>query len=638
MKGKIYNANPGETIKIISSKIQQNLGKKKLNKKRKKKIIHERIEKIKNGKFKNSDLKYLIRGIDFIQIVGETGIENAIRKASISKEDVDPKTLKMLTMLRLGKGAFFDFLDIYKQNKLAEYNTQREIASLEQLYEIIQSSRDEGITRKQTRKEFDENGKEIEIESEIPMSELEVANILKEYRNKIYTLQDNKFRDMLNLGMSITSLLGAINQERKNSKSGVYTLSIGALVNVGTFFAKRFVTKDYGRIVGEEDRKVRRLEEDLILNEPISEQDEKNKKNEIIRGMKRTRMKEDAIAYKVDIINAINAVATTLIVGKSGMEKLKESSDLNPQVLAKIMLDINSNYDLIRSITRNVAQIYDFKMMSTKTKQIEEIVEDIVKQIEEKQDPLVEIEQPFDKLEIKDFKGKFYKEKDAKTGKETFKHTINIPEFSMKRGQVVLLSGKSGRGKSTFLKLLKRGNIDNRNCIKIDENKTVDKLGNQFIAIKADKDLGINTNVLKQIIGKESLSEPNQEEMERLTQVLTSVNLNTENIIEELASKSYAQFSTGQKKRLVLAQVLYKSVEKPSVILVDEPVGNVEDELIKEQLKTIAETIRDIGSMGIIVTHRVDVAKKYVDKHYEIGEDGKMTQIEMKKEENEKEK
>ena len=97
--------------------------------------------------------------------------------------------------------------------------------------------------------------------------------------------------------------------------------------------------------------------------------------------------------------------------------------------------------------------------------------------------------------------------------------------------------------------------------------------------------------------------------------------------LQELSTKDYSQFSTGQKKRLVLAQILYRASDKPSIILVDEPVGNVEDGLIDSQLNAITQVIKNVGAMGIIVTHRVDLASRYVDKHYHIGDDGVMREI-----------
>ena len=60
-------------------------------------------------------------------------------------------------------------------------------------------------------------------------------------------------------------------------------------------------------------------------------------------------------------------------------------------------------------------------------------MENIVSQIEEKQDPLVEVQKPFEKLEIKDFKGKFYQQKSSETGKIRYRTEIEVPEFSIKK-------------------------------------------------------------------------------------------------------------------------------------------------------------------------------------------------------------
>ena len=147
------------------------------------------------------------------------------------------------------------------------------------------------------------------------------------------------------------------------------------------------------------------------------------------------------------------------------------------------------------------------------------------------------------------------------------------------------------------------------------------------MAIKADKDLGTNGNVLKELVGKESVSDISEEEMQKLETVLKDICLDKEGILQELSTKDYSQFSIGQKKRLVLAQILYRASDKPSIILVDEPVGNVEDGLIDSQLNAITQVIKNVGAMGIIVTHRVDLASRYVDKHYHIGDDGVMREI-----------
>lgn len=616
--GKKYISNIGQTAKIITSKIKTNLGSKP--KKRK----YTRIEKFKTGKFKNSDLIYIIRGIEFLEIVGDTGLEAILRNLNSDNKELKPETVKLITLLRLGKGPLFDFLNMYENNMHLKFNTEREIANLENMYDIIQSSRDGIITKKKKIKDKDKNGKEKDVEIEISMSEEEIASIISEYENQLHYIQDNKFSTYLGLGMSLASMLGAICSESKKSKNIAKALGITGLISVGTLIGRKYVTKDYKEKVGDKMRDVRRLSGNLVENEPSSVIEEKDKLNEIKDNIHIAHGEEIKIENKVNLMKAIEIISMSILTGMIGVEKLKNAEKLDAKTISQILVEISQNSYLIRNIMDNVTFMYKFQHENQKLKEYEEEVEDIVRQIEEKQDPLIEIQKPFESLEIKNLKGKFYQETNQDTGKVNFRHNIEIPEFSIRKGEVVLLSGKSGIGKSTFIRLLKRGDINNRNAILIDGEEVVDKLGKQFIAVKADKKLGIYSNVLEEITGKESISEVTIEEREKLEKVLKDVKLESEKILEDLSSKDYNQFSTGQKKRLALAQALYRTTENPSIILVDEPVGNVEDELIDEQLKSIIQAIKDVGAMGIVVTHRVDLAQRYVDKHYCIEDDGVM--------------
>ena len=625
--GKRYTPNIGETAKIITSKIRGNLGNKP------KKRQHKRIEKFKSGTFKNSDYKYLIRGIEFLQVLGNVGVDAVFRNLN-SNEDLKPETVKLMTLLRMGKGPLYDFLNMYKDNMYSKYETEREIAKLENMYEVVQNSRDGVITRKRIVKEIGEDGEEKEVEIEISMTEREIASIVRDYENQLHRIQDNKFSTYLGLGMSLVSILGAIYSESKNSKSTAKALGISGLVSVGTLLGRRFFTKDYKEKVGDTRRDIGRLEGDLVENEPVSGIEEKDKLKNIEDNIYKASSEEMKIEDKVNLMRAIDVISMSVLTGVIGAGKLKKAEKFDAKTLSQILVEINQNNYLIRNIMDNINSMYKFQHENERLREYEKEMENIVSQIEEKQDPLVEIQKPFEKLEIKDFKGKFYQQKSNETGKIRYRTEIEVPEFSIKKGEVALLSGKSGAGKSTFIRLLKRGDINNRNAILIDGKESVDKLGKQFIAVKADKKLGTSSNVLEQITGKETLIEMSEEEKQKLREVLQEVKLDSEKIETELSSKDYNQFSTGQKKRLSLAQALYRTTENPSIILVDEPVGNVEDELIDEQLKSIIQAIKDVGAMGIVVTHRVDLAQKYVDKHYYIEDDGVMREKKIKEKEN----
>lgn len=636
----VYGPNVGETAKIVTSMVERNLKdetskkneKHSTNKKIKKKMPKKeerpiRIERMRNGKFSKSDLKYLITGCDFLRIVGNTGIDAIMTYFTTNNEKMNTKTAKAMIALKACRGPIYNFLEMYTRNLHAEYALQREIANLENMYEIVDKSRDGIITRKQEIE--DSNGQKTEIE--IAMSEAEIADIVRDYTNQLYRIQDKTVTSYLGLGMSVISMLGAMIGESKDSKEIVKKIGISGLVSVGTLIGRRYVTKDYGEKVGEERRKVHRKEGDLIRNEPASVHEEEEKKEEIKEQIRKVYAEDSKIQNKVDIMSTVDIISSAILTGMIGMEKLKDSQKLDAKTLSQIIVETNRKNYLIGNVVHNIDNVFRIMKEKNDLAESERQLKDIIKQIEEKQDPLVEATNPFESIEIKDFKGKFYQEKDPKTGKMKYRHKIEVPEFSMKKGEVVLLSGKSGRGKSTFLRLLKRGDINNRQAIQIDGDEKVDKLGKQFIAIKADKDLGTNGNVLKELIGKESLSDINEEEMQKLQTVLKDVCLDEDGTLQELARKDYSQFSTGQRKRLVLAQILYRASEKPSMILVDEPVGNVEDQLIDSQLNAITQVIKNIGAMGIIVTHRVDLASRYVDKHYHIEDDGIMREI--KKEE-----
>ena len=633
----VYVPNVGETAKMVTSMIKRNLKdeqtkknqtlnkKKKIKKKRAKKEERPiRIEKMRRGKFSKSDLKYLITGCDFLRIIGDAGIDAVTSYFSTNNEKMDTKTAKALIALKACRGPIYDFLKMYTRNLHEEYDLQREIANLENMYEIIDKSRDGVITKKQEIE--DSKGQKTEIE--ITMSEIEIADIVKDYTNQLHRIQDYTITNYLGLGMSIISMLGAMIGESKNSKEVAKKIGISGLVSIGTLIGRRYVSKNYGEKVGEERRKVYRQESDLIRNEPVSVQEAEEKKEEIKKQIRKVYVEDSKIQNKVDMMKAVDIISSAILTGVIGSEKIKDSQKLDAKTLSQIIVETNRVSYLRDNVVHNVDNIFRMIREKNHLKESEKQLEDIIRQIEEKQDPLIEAIEPFESIEIKDFKGIFYQEKDPNT-----RHKIEVPEFSIKKGEVILLSGKSGRGKSTFLKLLKRGDIHNRQIIKIDGEKIVDKLGKQFSAIKADKDLGRNGNVLKELVGKESVSDMSKEERQKLQIVLKNVCLDKEGILQELSTKDYSQFSTGQKKRLVLAQILYRASDKPSIMLFDEPVGHVEDELIDDQLNAITQFIKNTGAMGIIVTHRVDLASRYVDKHYHIGDDGVMQEI-SKKEKN----
>ena len=80
-----------------------------------------------------------------------------------------------------------------------------------------------------------------------------------------------------------------------------------------------------------------------------------------------------------------------------------------------------------------------------------------------------------------------------------------------------------------------------------------------------------------------------------------------------------------------MCKVFYRINDGTSVIIVDEPVGNVEDSLIREQLEMIRKYAESRNVMLILTTHRLDLAQDLVTKRYHINEQGILEEIPIKK-------
>ena len=199
---KIYTPNLGETSKLITAKIKANL----LGNLKKKKPTYRRIEKIKSGSFNKSELKYLVAGCDFLRIMGDVGIDVLIKYLTTGDKELNEKNGKAMILLKAARKPINEFLRMYRNNIYTKYSLQRDIANLENLYEIIDNSRDGVITKKQEIEDSSGQKKEIEI----AMSEDEIAHIVLDYKHKLYQIKDNAFGIYLGLGMSVVSLLGGV--------------------------------------------------------------------------------------------------------------------------------------------------------------------------------------------------------------------------------------------------------------------------------------------------------------------------------------------------------------------------------------------------------------------------------------------
>ena len=180
--------------------------------------------------------------------------------------------------------------------------------------------------------------------------------------------------------------------------------------------------------------------------------------------------------------------------------------------------------------------------------------------------------------------------------------------LSVKRGQYVALMGPSGSGKSTLMNLL--GCLDTPTSGEyILNGHDVSSLEDSELAEIRNKEIGFvfqTFNLLPRITALQNVALPMiyagvglSERMCRAEEALVSVGL--ANRMEHRPN----QLSGGQRQRVAIARAL---VNHPSIILADEPTGNL-DSKTSIEIMQLFQKIYEQGNTIIIVTHEEDIAE-----------------------------
>ena len=175
------------------------------------------------------------------------------------------------------------------------------------------------------------------------------------------------------------------------------------------------------------------------------------------------------------------------------------------------------------------------------------------------------------------------------------------------KNEYVALMGPSGSGKSTLMNIL--GCLDSPTAGKyILNSKDVSKMPDDDLADVRNKEIGFvfqQFNLLPRLTAAENVALP-------LIYNGTSKKIRTELSLEMLdrvglADRSHHkpnELSGGQNQRVAIARAL---VNNPSIILADEPTGNL-DSKTSVEIMTIFDKIQRDGNTVILVTHEEDIA------------------------------
>ena len=194
--------------------------------------------------------------------------------------------------------------------------------------------------------------------------------------------------------------------------------------------------------------------------------------------------------------------------------------------------------------------------------------------------------------------------------------------FSIDKGEFVVILGPSGAGKSTTLNILGGMDSCDEGKIIIDETD-ISKFSNRELTKYRRYDVGFVFqfyNLVQNLTAKENV--------ELATQISNNA-LDVEKTLELVGlghrkDNFPAQLSGGEQQRVSIARAIAKN---PKLLLCDEPTGALDYSTGKQILKILQDTCRKIGTTVIIITHNSAIAPM-ADKVIKIN-DAKVRSIEI---------
>lgn len=197
--------------------------------------------------------------------------------------------------------------------------------------------------------------------------------------------------------------------------------------------------------------------------------------------------------------------------------------------------------------------------------------------------------------------------RDFKLGQETV-HVLKGIDLTIERGDYIAIMGPSGSGKSTLMNLL--GCLDTPTAGSYVLNgKDVSQMTDDELAEIRNTEIGFvfqTFNLLPRTTALDNVALPmiyagasKKDRVARAEKVLTDVGL------ADRMDHKPSQLSGGQRQRVAVGRAL---VNNPSIILADEPTGNL-DSKTSVEIMALFDEIHSNGNTVIIVTHEEDIAQ-----------------------------
>lgn len=198
----------------------------------------------------------------------------------------------------------------------------------------------------------------------------------------------------------------------------------------------------------------------------------------------------------------------------------------------------------------------------------------------------------------------------------------NDVNFSIEKGELAIILGASGAGKSTILNILGGMDTNTSGDIIID-GKNIANYNKRQLTTYRRNDIGFVFqfyNLIQNLTAKENVELASEIVPDSLDPVQTLIDVGLKNRINNFP----AELSGGEQQRVAIARAIAKN---PKILLCDEPTGALDYQTGKSVLQTIAKMSRENGATVVIVTHNsalAPIADRVIHFH-----DGQVTKIEQ---------
>jgi putative ABC transport system ATP-binding protein len=187
-------------------------------------------------------------------------------------------------------------------------------------------------------------------------------------------------------------------------------------------------------------------------------------------------------------------------------------------------------------------------------------------------------------------------------------HALQGVSLTLQKNEYVAIMGPSGSGKSTLMNII--GCLDTPTSGQyIFNGVNVSEMSDNELARVRNKEIGFVFQTFNLLPRSDALHNvelpliyagtPSAERKRRAQETLQSVGLG------DRAHHKPNELSGGQRQRVAVARAL---VTNPSIILADEPTGNL-DTKTGEEIMTLCEELHRLGNTIILVTHEADIAE-----------------------------